>query len=265
MAVLVAIGGLLLVRHVLVLPLVANLLPHRVLVLGTGPEARLVEASLSAANLPGMSLVGFYALERCTTSAVSPQRVIARGRAARADAVRQLARSTKSSSPCASSAAACCRCARCSNAGWTACEVTDLARFFERVHGQVPIESLKASWLIYGNGFRQDWRAHVREAHVRRRRGSVPARPDAAGHGDGGAADRCRERRPGHLPPGARRRSRRDVHAAQVPQHAHDAEEGGKASWAVVQRSARHAASGGSSGARASTSCRSCSTCCAAR
>jgi sugar transferase (PEP-CTERM system associated) len=35
--------------------------------------------------------------------------------------------------------------------------VTDLARFFERVHGRVPIESLKASWLIYGNGFRQTW------------------------------------------------------------------------------------------------------------
>ena len=64
MAVLVAIGGLLLIRHLLVLPLMANLAPHRVLVLGTGPEARLVEASLSAANLPGMNLVGFFALEK---------------------------------------------------------------------------------------------------------------------------------------------------------------------------------------------------------
>jgi len=36
-------------------------------------------------------------------------------------------------------------------------QVTDLARFFERVHGFIPIESLKASWLIYGQGFRQDW------------------------------------------------------------------------------------------------------------
>jgi sugar transferase (PEP-CTERM system associated) len=34
--------------------------------------------------------------------------------------------------------------------------VTDLARYFERVHGQVPIESLKVSWLIYGEGFRQN-------------------------------------------------------------------------------------------------------------
>src|SRR5215212_5149458 len=30
------------------------------------------------------------------------------------------------------------------------------ARFFERVHGQIRIDTLKASWLIYGNGFRQN-------------------------------------------------------------------------------------------------------------
>jgi sugar transferase (PEP-CTERM system associated) len=35
-------------------------------------------------------------------------------------------------------------------------QITDLARYFERVHGQVPIESLKVSWLIYGHGFRQN-------------------------------------------------------------------------------------------------------------
>ena len=58
MAVLVAVGGLLLIRHVIVLPLVANLVPHRILVLGTGPEARLVEASLAAANMPGSVRAG---------------------------------------------------------------------------------------------------------------------------------------------------------------------------------------------------------------
>ena len=36
-------------------------------------------------------------------------------------------------------------------------QVTDLARYFERVHGRVPIDSLKVSWLIYGSGFRQSW------------------------------------------------------------------------------------------------------------
>ena len=34
--------------------------------------------------------------------------------------------------------------------------VRDLSQFYERVRGEVPIDSLKASWLIYGGGFVQD-------------------------------------------------------------------------------------------------------------
>jgi sugar transferase (PEP-CTERM system associated) len=34
--------------------------------------------------------------------------------------------------------------------------VIDLAGFYEREHGQVPVHSLKSSWLIYGKGFAQD-------------------------------------------------------------------------------------------------------------
>jgi len=33
--------------------------------------------------------------------------------------------------------------------------VVDQTDFFERVHGEFPLESLKASWLIYGHGFEQ--------------------------------------------------------------------------------------------------------------
>ena len=155
-AVLVAIGGLLLIRHAVVLPLVANLAPHRVLVLGTGPEARLVEASLSAANLPGMNLVGFFALDKIHEMAVSPQRVIARGGPLE-QAVRQLrineiivaVRQQRGGVLPLRSLLDC---------RLDGVRVTDLSRFFERVHGQVPIESLKVSWLIYGNGYRQNWR-----------------------------------------------------------------------------------------------------------
>jgi sugar transferase (PEP-CTERM system associated) len=155
-AVLVAIGGLLLIRHVVVLPLVANLVPHRVLVLGTGPEARLVEASLSAANLPGMNLVGFFALDKVKEMVVSPQRVIARGGPLE-QAVRQLrineiivaVRQQRGGVLPLRSLLDC---------RLDGVRVTDLSHFFERVHGQVPIESLKASWLIYGSGYRQNWR-----------------------------------------------------------------------------------------------------------
>jgi sugar transferase (PEP-CTERM system associated) len=153
-AVLLALAGLLLVRHAIVLPLVAALLPHRVLVLGTGPEARLVEASLASTNPLGIRLVGFFALEKAVDPVVSPGRVIARG-ASLADVVQQLgvdevivAVRQQRGGVLPLRDLLDCR--------LNGVHVTDLARYFERVHGQVPIESLKVSWLIYGHGFRQN-------------------------------------------------------------------------------------------------------------
>lgn len=152
-AILLALLGLLLVRHAIVLPLVSALLPHRVLVLGTGPEARLVEASMTATSPLGVRLVGFYALEKMQETLVSPNRVIARGGSLE-ETVRQLAVDEvivavrqQRGGVLPLRALLDCRLA--------GVQVTDLARHFERVHGQVPIESLKVSWLIYGNGFRQ--------------------------------------------------------------------------------------------------------------
>jgi sugar transferase (PEP-CTERM system associated) len=147
--------GLLVVRHAVVLPLVAVFVPHRVLVLGTGPEARLVEASLAAADMPNMTLVGFYALDKIQDTVVSASRVIARS-APLEDIVRQLgiheiivAVRQQRGGVLPLRALLDCR--------LRGVQVTDLARFFERVHGQVPIESLKVSWLIYGDGYRQSW------------------------------------------------------------------------------------------------------------
>src|SRR5688500_2676032 len=87
--VLFGIGGLLLVRHGVVLPIVTTMLPHRVLVLGTGPEARLVEASLAAAHPPGLKLCGSFALDKIRESSVSPAKAVVAGTPL-ADAVRDL-------------------------------------------------------------------------------------------------------------------------------------------------------------------------------
>jgi sugar transferase (PEP-CTERM system associated) len=161
MAILLALIGLLLVRHMVVLPLVGALLPHRVLVLGTGPEARLVEASLAWANPLGVQLVGFYGLDKTPDSVIAPAHVIARGgaldetvRQLRIDEVIVAVRQQRGGVlPLR-------ELLDCRLAGVT---ITDLAGYFERVHGQVPIESLKVSWLIYGDGFRQNrWRAFVK-------------------------------------------------------------------------------------------------------
>lgn len=157
--VLVAVVGLLLIRHFIVLPVVAKLVPHRVMVLGTGPEARLVEASMAAGNPLGVHLVGFYALDKVDQHVVSPNRVIARG-ASLEETVRQLgideiivAVREQRGGVLPLRELLDCR--------LHGVQVTDLARYFERVHGQVPIESLKVSWLIYGNGFRQTLHRNV--------------------------------------------------------------------------------------------------------
>jgi sugar transferase (PEP-CTERM system associated) len=153
-ALLLALAGLLFVRHAIVLPLIGALMPHRVLVLGTGPEARLVEASLNASRPLGLRLVGFYALEKAQEAVVSPHRVIAKA-GPLDEIVRQLgiheiivAVRQQRGGILPLRGLLDCR--------LSGVEVTDLARHFERIHGQVPIESLKISWLIYGQGFRQN-------------------------------------------------------------------------------------------------------------
>ncbi len=153
--VVIAIGGLFLLRHALLVPLVAALFPHRVLVLGTGPEARLVEASVATDRPAGMRIVGFLPLEKVAERAVAAGSVLPAGRHL-VDAARELR---------ANEIIVAVRQQRggvlplrdlldCRLAG---VEVTDLARFFERVHGKVPVDLVKVSWLIYGQGYRQGW------------------------------------------------------------------------------------------------------------
>jgi len=60
--VLIALGGLLAVRQIMMSAVARALLPYRVLVLGTGPEALAVETSLEVAHPPGLELAGFYPL-----------------------------------------------------------------------------------------------------------------------------------------------------------------------------------------------------------
>ncbi len=154
-SVLIAFAGLLVARQLVIWPLQKLALPSRVLVLGIGPEARLVEASLTSTSRPGMQVVGFYALEQVQETAVPAERIVARSKSLQ-DTVRRLGvdeiivavRQQRGGVLPLKDLLEC----RLSGV-----RVTDLARFFERVHGQIPIEALKVSWLIYGNGFRQDW------------------------------------------------------------------------------------------------------------
>lgn len=153
--VMIALCGLIVVRQIMVSPLTRILLPYRVLVLGTGPEAQTVETSLAVASHPGLELAGFYPLDKVTARSVSSSRIVS-NHLSLEETVKHLeideiivAVREQRGGVLPLRALLECRLG--------GVRVTDLARFFERVHGRVPIESLKVSWLIYGNGFRQTW------------------------------------------------------------------------------------------------------------
>ncbi len=153
-AVLIALAGLIVVRQILVSPLARTLSPYRVLVLGTGPEAQAIETSLAVANVPGLELAGFYPLAKVFARNVPSSRIVS-NHLSLEETVKHLgideiivAVREQRGGVLPLRALLECRLG--------GIRVTDLARYFERVHGRVPIESLKASWLIYGNGFRQN-------------------------------------------------------------------------------------------------------------
>lgn len=153
-AALLAIAGQMMLRHTVMLPLVDALLPHRLLVLGTGQQAKQVEMSLEEGNI-GVKLIGFYAIENGEETVVTPKHIIGRGEslahAVRHHSVDEIVVAVRQQRggvlPLRELLA--CR--------LNGVKVTDLARFFERVHGHVPLDMSRASWFIYGDGYRQNW------------------------------------------------------------------------------------------------------------
>ncbi|MGH8799361.1 MAG: TIGR03013 family XrtA/PEP-CTERM system glycosyltransferase [Casimicrobiaceae bacterium] len=153
-AALLAVAGQMMLRHAVMLPLLDALLPHRLLVLGTGAQARQVEASLDEGNA-GVKLIGFFALDSGEETAVTPRLVLGKGEslahAVRRHGVDEIVVAVRQQRggvlPLRELLA-------CRLAG---VKVTDLAGFFERVHGHVPLDMSRASWFIYGDGYRQNW------------------------------------------------------------------------------------------------------------
>lgn len=144
--------GLVLVRVLLHVVRRAFVGSPRVLIVGTGKEAHAIAADLMAPGRAQRSVVGFYpagsgdlapaesrVFDRDTSISSLVKRyevdeVIVAVREQRGGAVPmdQLLECRLQGTP-----------------------VLDLAGFYERTKGQVPTESLKASWLVYGNGFVQ--------------------------------------------------------------------------------------------------------------
>ncbi len=126
---------------------------HRILVLGTGAGALEVDKTLSAMHGSGLTLVGFYPLNSSEPVLVAGNRVL------RTDGgVEEVVRTHQVDQVIVSvreQRGGVLPLRQLLNCRLQGVKVTDLSGFFEAVRGAVPIESLKASWLIYGEGFRQ--------------------------------------------------------------------------------------------------------------
>jgi sugar transferase (PEP-CTERM system associated) len=125
----------------------------RVLVVGTGREALTVEANLKTLRHPRFDVVGFYQTGDSQDTTVDQDRLLPRSvplfevvdRLGIKEVIVAVRERRGGVLPLRDLL-------ECRVQG---IPVTDLSGFYERVRGEVPIDSLKASWLIYGNGFEQ--------------------------------------------------------------------------------------------------------------
>jgi sugar transferase (PEP-CTERM system associated) len=148
--------GVLAVRSVVHLARRASVGARRILIVGTGEEAQGVANDLGAAGSARRTIVGFYPTSADTTPAGSQALaapVFPKGLSIdevvqkyRVDEVIVAVREQRGGGVPMDQLLAC---------RIRGIPVLDLAGFFERAKGEVPTDSLKASWLVYGHGFVQ--------------------------------------------------------------------------------------------------------------
>lgn len=156
-AALFTLAAAILIRPVLVGLLARSLTQRRTLIIGTGADARAVEDLIETHGPRGAVVVGFYPAGEPTQAAAAD----APGRAPTFSADLRLqaiverfhvnevivaAREQRGGALPMNDLL------ECRVAG---VPVSDLSAFYERMRGEVPVDSLKASWLIYGEGFVQ--------------------------------------------------------------------------------------------------------------
>lgn len=146
--------GVLLVRSAAFSAARTSVGAHRVLVVGTGVEAQRVAADLRARARGDHVVVGFY-----PTGAEGEAGVSRPGEFSRETPIEEIVayhqvdeiivavKEQRGGNVPMEQLLAC----RISGV-----PVVDLAAFYERTRGEVPIDSLKASFLVYGHGFVQD-------------------------------------------------------------------------------------------------------------
>jgi sugar transferase (PEP-CTERM system associated) len=152
-ALLYAFAGVVLMRQAVQAISGLGVGAKRVLILGTGAEAVTVENSLKTLRHPRIEVVGFYQTSGAQPPKVDADRLIPRSISLtevieRLD-IREVIVAVREQR---GGVLPLRELLDCRVRG---IPVTDLSAFYEKVRGEVPIETLKASWLIYGSGFEQ--------------------------------------------------------------------------------------------------------------
>lgn len=126
----------------------------RVLIVGCGSEAKDVQAALHALGYANEAVVGFYCADEQSSVLTDKDRRFDRSEClptlAKRYRVNEIIVAVKEQRGGTLPLEALLDC-RISGM-----RVYDLPAFYERLKGEVPVDMLKASWLIYGQGFAQD-------------------------------------------------------------------------------------------------------------
>jgi sugar transferase (PEP-CTERM system associated) len=147
------VGGLVLVRVSIYAAHQAGVEAPRVLIIGTGAEALSVAHDLKSKGPSQRSVVGFYP-SSSTEDHQSPNPLVFSSQLSITEIIRRhnvneviVAVREQRGGGVPMDQLLDCRI--------RGIPVMDLAGFYERTKGEVPIDSLKASWLVYGHGFVQ--------------------------------------------------------------------------------------------------------------
>src|SRR5581483_11291498 len=153
-AALISFPALMLLRGFLLPGVQRNMFSRRILVLGTGQEAAAVQQAINTLPAFEATLVGFYpvdathrfvASDQIIPSSISLEEAVARTRAH--EVIVAVREQRGGSLPLS----------HLLNCRLRGVRILDLPGFYEGMRGGVPVASLKSSWMIYGDGFRQDW------------------------------------------------------------------------------------------------------------
>lgn len=126
---------------------------RRVMVLGLGRIAAEIGAAIAEADAGAIELVGYYSCGRQGDVAVPPQLILDLDSSFEAVILRE--RIDEVVVAVQDQRGGALPLNDLLNCKLHGVHVTDHSQFLERMRGEVPIESLKASYLIFGDGFRQ--------------------------------------------------------------------------------------------------------------